>query len=94
MSCDIAMILEVLKGRGVASDGMKREDSALAESLSPQATQMTDSDHWPPPPPDYQAIAQVCSNHIDHCPTLTALPAHSPSTLIYIHLSNFASQQI
>ncbi len=59
MSCDIAMILEVLKGRGVPSEGMKREDSALAESLSPQATQMSDSEHWPPPPPDYQAIAQV-----------------------------------
>ena len=53
MTCDIAMILEVLKARGAGARAIARDDSALAE---PQQIQAAGSDTWPSPPEPAQVV--------------------------------------
>lgn len=53
MTCDIAMILEVLKARGAGARAIARDDSALTE---PQQIQAAGSDTWPSPPEAAQVV--------------------------------------
>ena len=53
MTCDIAMILEVLKARGAGARAITRDDSALTE---PQQIQAAGSDTWPSPPEPAQVV--------------------------------------
>ena len=53
MSCDIAMILEVLRVRGAGARAIARDESATL--TEPQPLQAAGSDTWPSPP----ELAQV-----------------------------------
>ena len=58
MTCDIAMILEVLRVRGASTRAIARDDAAtLAE---PQPLQAAGSDTWPSPPEQIQVDINNC----------------------------------
>ena len=52
MTCDIAMILEVLKARSTGVSAIPRDDS----TLEPRQIQAAGSDTWPSPPEPAQVV--------------------------------------
>ena len=56
MTCDIAMILEVLKARGSEARAIARDDSTLT---APHQLQAAGSDTWPSPPEPAQVLIDL-----------------------------------